>query len=201
MASEEIDRADVDRLVQGLAAPPRPAAPKPAGTPIAAQATPSSGPAHGGYAPGRPFTTARLLMPPVRKERWRPLAFVSAINLPALPALPKIALPALPALPALSKVALPTLDEAQWGTLSVRTFVGLGGLLAGAMCYWPYANAWSWGLLLYLAAVMLVVVTGIWGAKLSWDARLPAAHTIAIGTVVWGLGLLAVEAVPRIGYV
>ena len=53
-------------------------------------------------------------------------------------------------------------------------------------------------LLLYLSALELVVVTGIWGAKLTWDARLPAAHTVAVGTTVWGLGLLAAETVPRI---
>jgi hypothetical protein len=68
------------------------------------------------------------------------------------------------------------------------------------MPYWPYSQAWPWGLLLYLSAVLLVLVTGIWGAKLTWSARLPAAHTIAVGTVCWGVALLVAEALPRIGY-
>jgi hypothetical protein len=135
--------------------------------------------------PGRPFTTARLIMPAVRTEPKpnRALAMASAIRLPALP-----------------KLALPQLNEEQWSTVSTYAFVGLGVLLAAAMPFWPYAHAWSWGLLVYFAAVQLVVVTGIWGAKLTWDARLPAAHTVSLGTAVWGLGLLAAEAVPRIGY-
>ena len=170
MASEEIDRADIDRLVKGLKTPAKPPAPRP--------------------VPGRRWSTATLLMPPARKERRDPFAFASAISIPGLP---KVALPAIPRIPAL--------HEAQWGTLSVRTFVALGVLFSAAMRYWPYAHAWSWGLLGYMAAIMLVVVTGIWGAKLTWDLRLPAAHTISIGTVVWGLGLIAAEWVPRIVYV
>ena len=96
--------------------------------------------------------------------------------------------------------ALPALDDTQWGLLPARIFVALGVLYSAAMRYWPYSHDWSWGLLMYLSAVLLVVVTGIWGAKLTWDARLPAAHTLAIGTVVWGLGLFAAETVPRIVY-
>jgi hypothetical protein len=90
--------------------------------------------------------------------------------------------------------------QMQFGALSVRVFVGLGVLLSAAMPYWPYSHAWSWGLLCYLCAIELVVVTGIWGAKLTWDARLPAAHTAALGTVIWGLGLFVWEAAPRLAY-
>jgi hypothetical protein len=73
-------------------------------------------------------------------------------------------------------------------------------LLSAAMPYWPYSHAWSWGLVIYLCAVELVVVTGIWGAKLTWDAHLPAAHTVAVGTVIWGLGLIVAETAPRLMY-
>jgi hypothetical protein len=184
MASDDFDRAEVDRLVKELATPPKPAAPRPAFAALAAEAeAPSPATAPGGLAPGRPWTTARLLMPAIRSERRKSFAFASAIRLPTLP-----------------RIALPALSEAEWGTLSVRTFVGLGVLLSAAMPYWPYSHAWSWGLLLYVSAILLVVVTGIWGAKLTWDARLPAAHTVAVGTVIWGLGLLAAKAVPLIGY-
>lgn len=123
-------------------------------------------------------------MPAARTEPRERFAFASSIA-SRLPALPRFALPALSGM----------MDST---TLSARLFVALGVLLGAAMPYWPYAHAWSWGLLTYFAAVMLVMVTGIWGAKLTWDARLPAAHTVAVGTVVWGLGLLASEAVPRI---
>jgi hypothetical protein len=112
----------------------------------------------------------------------------------------------LPTLPpaksfhALRTLALQKLRDTPWGAVSVRTFVGLGVLLSAAMPYWPYSHAWSWGLVIYLCAVELVVVTGIWGAKLTWDAHLPAAHTVAVGTVIWGLGLIVAETAPRLMY-
>lgn len=183
MASDDFDAAEVDRLVKELATPPKPPARKPAFAALAAEAAPPPATDHGALAPGRPWSTARLLMPASRTEHRKGFAFASAISLPALP-----------------KITLTDLIEAQWGTISVRTFVGLGVVLSAALPYWPYSHAWSWGLLLYVSSILLVVVTGIWGAKLTWDARLPAAHTVAVGTVIWGLGLLAAEAVPRIMY-
>ena len=150
-------------------------------------------PDSGGLTPGQRWSTARLLMPAARTEQpnqRKAFAFASAIRLPAW-----------------SKLALAFLAQIEKqienlsGPIAARVFVGLGVLLSAALPYWPYAHAWSWGLVLYLSAVMLVLVTGIWGAKLTWDARLPAAHTVAVGTVLWGFGLLAAEAVPRIAYV
>jgi hypothetical protein len=185
VATDDVDREEIDQLVQELKTPPKPAISKPAPASVfaavAAEAAPATPVVQNGLTPGRRWSTATLLMPAIRKERRSPFAFASAIPFPTLP-----------------KIALRALEKTEWSTLSVRTFVGLGVLFAAAMRYWPYAHAWSWGLLLYLSAVELVVVTGIWGAKLTWDARLPAAHTVAIGTVVWGLGLLAAETVPRI---
>jgi hypothetical protein len=184
MASDDFAPEEIDRLVKELATPVRPPAPRPTYASSAdAAATQSTDP--GAPAPGRPFTTARLIMPAARTEPKpsRTRAFASSIPMPALP-----------------KFGLPHLNDAQWGTLSTQLFVGLGVLLGAAMPFWPYAHAWSWGLLTYLAAVQLVVVTGVWGAKITWDARMPAAHTVALGTAIWGIGLLAAEAVPRIVY-
>jgi len=67
------------------------------------------------------------------------------------------------------------------------------------MLYWPYAHASSWGLLLYLCAVALVIVSGVWGTKLTWDARVGGAHTIAVSVMVWGILLGAVELLPLFG--
>jgi hypothetical protein len=44
-----------------------------------------------------------------------------------------------------------------------------------------------------------VIVTGIWGSKLTWDARLARAHTIAIVTIMWGLILVAAVVLPKMG--
>lgn len=79
-------------------------------------------------------------------------------------------------------------------------FVGLGLVLGAAMAFWPYTNTCSWGLGLYLSAVLLVVISGAWGAKLTWDARLGAAHTLALLVVFWGLTLVTAAVLPRIGY-
>jgi hypothetical protein len=59
------------------------------------------------------------------------------------------------------------------------------------MTYWPYPKTYWLGLLLYFLSLGLVLVSGIWGARLSWDARLGTAHTIALGTVAWAIGLAA----------
>jgi hypothetical protein len=180
MAGNDSDRDEIDRLIKDLAAARRQAA-APAPAPVAT--TPAL------PTPGRRWTTARLLMPAARTERRDWFAFASAIKLPPWVKLPAWAIG-----------GFPTLTDAQWTALSARVFVGLAVLLSAAMPYWPYGNAWSWGLLAYLCVVELIVVTGIWAAKLTWDARLPAAHTVAIGTVCWGLALLASETVPRIVY-
>lgn len=103
-------------------------------------------------------------------------------------------------MPALPQLSLPVLTETQWTVLTARMFVGLGLALAAAMPFWPYANTCSWGLMLYLSAALLVVVTGVWGAKLTWDARLGAAHTLALCTVFWGLTFVTAEVLPRVGY-
>ena len=86
------------------------------------------------------------------------------------------------------------------GTTAVWMWVGLGVALALAMPFWPYPKACAWWLLLYLFAVAMVVVTGIWTARLTWVTRLGVAHMVALGIVFWGITLAAEETLPRIGY-
>jgi hypothetical protein len=106
----------------------------------------------------------------------------------------------LPALPRIPRLALPALTEAQWRVFTARLFVGLGVALSAAMPYWPYVNACSWGLGMYLSVVLLLLVTAVWAAKLTWDARLGRSHMVAVGVVCWGLALVAATLLPRIGY-
>jgi hypothetical protein len=54
--------------------------------------------------------------------------------------------------------------------------------------------------LLYLFAVALIVITGVWGSKLTWDSRLGRSHAIAIATVIWGLTLATVAVLPHLGF-
>jgi hypothetical protein len=199
MATDELDQAEIDRLVDELAHPARYPQRKRAVVRAAAESAPLQAPAL--HAAARDsvtrvgsWTTRNLSMPATRTEpkpsfastlagraeQWR---LVQALQT--------------------WRSVVPNarqLRQMEWGALSVRVFVTLGVLLSAAMPYWPYSHAWSWGLLFYLCAIELVVITGIWGAKLTWDARMPAAQTVALGTVIWGLGLLVWEAVPRLAY-
>jgi hypothetical protein len=192
MAADEIDRVEVDRLVTELASrkPPKAIQVSSAFAALAAEAAAPPAPTPPAPAPpaGRSWTTAHVLMPATRTEGRTPSA--AAARFDAL----------RDRFATLRDKGLDKLRHAEWGAVSVRVFVGLGALLSAAMPYWPYSHAWSWGLLFYFCATELVVVTGIWGAKLTWDAELPAAHTVAVGTVIWGLGLIVWEAAPRLAY-
>ena len=130
--------------------------------------------------PGSRWTDVRLLMPsrPASAAVKR-LELGSAISLPHLPDLSR----------AFGMPGPVTL---------VRMWVGLGAAHGIAMAFWPYPKTYLWGLVLYLLSLGLVLVTGIWGAKLSWEARLGAAHTIALGTGLWAIGLAAAEILPLV---
>ena len=90
--------------------------------------------------------------------------------------------------------------KAPMSSLAVWACVALGVLLGAAMPYWPYEKACGLWLGLYMATVAIVVVAGIWGARVSWRSRLGFAHMIAICTIIWGLALTAQEVLPRVGY-
>ena len=85
----------------------------------------------------------------------------------------------------------PVRAGAVWGCVS------LGVLLGAALPGWPYENACGSWLLLYLSAVSLVVIAGLWGARVSWKGRVGWAHMLAVITIIWGLALTAQEVLPR----
>lgn len=73
-------------------------------------------------------------------------------------------------------------------------------LLAGAINFWPYPRACGAGLLGYLGAETLVVVGGLWAAVWTWRTRLAIAHMVALTMALWGLVLVALQVLPRVGY-
>jgi hypothetical protein len=83
---------------------------------------------------------------------------------------------------------------------AVWASVSLGVLLGAALPEWPYDRACGSWLLLYLSAVLLVVIAGLWGARISWKGRIGWAHVLAVITIIWGLALTAHEVLPRVGY-
>lgn len=176
VADDNLERQEVDTLIQELSkvrsAPKvvKPVASTAPVTPVAPAAPPA--------APSvSRWTSARLIMPAAPMEpKSNRFTFASRLNLPALP-------------------ALPSLPDFGWFSLTpgpvaiVRLWVGLGVALGASMAYWPYPRTYFIGLFVYLFAVDVVLLTGVWAAKLSWDARLGGAHTIALGTVLWSITL------------
>jgi hypothetical protein len=84
-----------------------------------------------------------------------------------------------------------------WGvyarlTLSVALGVG--------MVLWPYPARCGPGLAGYLAAVVVVVASGIWSSVWTWRHRASHAHTLSLLIILWGLILGSIEVLPRIGY-
>jgi hypothetical protein len=115
-------------------------------------------------------------LPPAGQSRLSGLA--SALTFPQLPDVRR-----------LSRLSEP---------IAARVWVGCGVALGIAMLFWPYPKTYVVGLALYLLVLGLVLVSGIWGARLSWDARLGSAHSIAIMTSFWAVVLATAETLPLI---
>jgi hypothetical protein len=77
---------------------------------------------------------------------------------------------------------------------------GLGLALAVAMTQWPYAHACGLGLMLYLGAAGVVVIAGFWTSVSGWKRRSAGAHVLGLLVTLAGMGLIAAEVLPRIGY-
>jgi hypothetical protein len=194
MSADNLERKEVDHLIKELASK-KTAASKPAAPPVtipSAASVASPAPVPPIAAPG-PRATNRMAAPVTSSK-----TFVSAIRF--RPAMKSVGLNldgfSLPSLPSIQGFSLPNFSE----VTTVRAWVGLGAALAIAMPFWPYAKAYSWGLLLYMFAVAMVIVAGVWSARLTWITRLAVAHTLALTIVFWGLTLATVETLPRIGY-
>ena len=167
MERHDFDRDEIDQLVSELTAkrivPAKAAVVQPVAPPPAE------------LRPGGRWTNVQVVMPSwSRPPVERRFAFASAISLPQLPDLSRFFRMPGP-------VAM------------VRIWVGLGAVHSALMTFWPYPKTYLLGLVLYILSLALVLVTGIWGARLSWDARLGAAHTVALGTAGWAVALAAVE--------
>lgn len=90
--------------------------------------------------------------------------------------------------------------EQRQANLWVWARVGLSVVFAVALTQWPYARACGFGLFLYVAVVVVMLLAGGWCAVTSWKRRLPWAHGIALILVFWGITLAAEVVLPRVGY-
>lgn len=91
--------------------------------------------------------------------------------------------------------------EERWGmALGALSRIALVLLLAGAINFWPYPHACGVGLFEYLGAEALIVIGGLWTVVWTWRARLALAHGVALAMVLWGLVLVGMQVLPRVGY-
>lgn len=172
MDRHEREVAEVDRLVQSLgtgagAQPPDPASP--------------------GRAIGR-WTNVTMHMPSPRKSSGdsRVLKFVETLGQHLETGFLKFVA---------AVVRVRRFVRMPGATTIVRGWVALAAVYGGALFFWPYPKTYFWGLVGYQLCLALSLVAGAWGARLSWDARLGAAHTVALGTVIWAITLGTTNAV------
>jgi hypothetical protein len=127
---------------------------------------------------GRRWSNVRMLMPSTRHADREPrIALASVIRLAQLPNLSRfVSWP--------GQVAI------------VRMWVGMSVVYCASLSFWPYPKTYLWGMVLYVLSLGLVLVSGVWGARLTWQARLGAAHTMSVGTVFWAVGLAVAETLP-----
>lgn len=105
--------------------------------------------------------------------------------------------------PAAVPAGRPAAPAAGGGRLALFTTwlrVALGVALAVGITQWPYASACGLNLMVYLGAIGVVIVAGLWSSVSSWRRRLGLAHTLSLLVLLWGLLLAAREVLPRVGY-
>jgi hypothetical protein len=81
-----------------------------------------------------------------------------------------------------------------YARLTLSVLVGI------AMVLWPYPARCGVGLAGYLAAVSVVIASGVWSSVWTWRHRASKAHTLSLLLILWGLILGSIEVLPRIGY-
>lgn len=91
-------------------------------------------------------------------------------------------------------------DEAVSASFGVYFRLTLVVCLAVSLACWPYDVTCGAMLSGYLAAVIMLVVAGIWTAAATWRHQMPYRHLTAVFLVLWGLTLGAAQVLPRIGY-
>src|SRR2546423_1443109 len=68
---------------------------------------------------------------------------------------------------------------AVYARLTISVALGVG------MVLWPYPSRCGPGLAAYLAAVVVVVASGIWSAVWTWRHRASHAHALSLLLILW----------------
>jgi hypothetical protein len=81
-----------------------------------------------------------------------------------------------------------------WARLSVVA------ALATAMSWWPYGRSCGFGLSMYLAATLMIIVGGLWVVACTWTERMARTHVVAMVLALWGAVMVTAQVLPRVGY-
>ncbi len=107
---------------------------------------------------------------------------------------------AVPDAPAKSKAKVASSEPRATTNWGVYARLGLSVALGAGMMLWPYEVRCGLNLSAYLAAVVVVVASGVWSSIWTWRHRASRAHTLSLLIVLWGLVLGSLEVLPRVGY-
>jgi hypothetical protein len=72
--------------------------------------------------------------------------------------------------------------------------------LAVSLACWPYDVSCGAMLYGYMAAVVMLVIAGIWTATATFTYQMPLRHLLALSIILWALFLGATQVLPRVGY-
>ncbi len=81
------------------------------------------------------------------------------------------------------------------GKLLVALAAGVGIL------FWPWGWRCGSDLVVFMAAVAGVTLSGVWAARSTWHHRAGKRHALALLVVLWGITLAAWQILPRAGVV
>jgi len=90
----------------------------------------------------------------------------------------------------------PTRRDRVW----VWVRVGLAIVLGAAITQWPHLSECGLPLFGLLAALLVVVLVGLWASLWAWKTRMGVAHLLGLLVFAWGLVLIAGQVLPRVGY-
>jgi hypothetical protein len=103
--------------------------------------------------------------------------------------------------PPRSRTPLPSRQPKRGSTpLGVRVRLLVALALGVAITQWPYSHDCGLASAPYLAIAAMIVIMAAWAAAGSWKHRLPVAHVLSLGLILWGLIVAAHDVLPRVGY-
>jgi Na+/H+ antiporter NhaB len=85
-------------------------------------------------------------------------------------------------------------------TIGASVRLALVVALAVSLAVWPYPRRCGEGLFAYVGASSVIVIGALWASSWTWRGRLLRMHLLTMAVLVWGVVLVGLEVLPRVGY-